>query len=57
MKPTPTTTQFIRFTQAMREIMKVSKAELQQRIKDEKKEKQSKTSASPGSVSASTSAH
>jgi hypothetical protein len=57
MKPPPDNPEFARFTKAMRTIMGVSKAELQRRIEEEKKEKRSKPSASPGSVSSSTSAN
>jgi hypothetical protein len=37
MKPPPNTPEFARFTRAMRDIMKVSKGEMQRRIKAQKK--------------------
>lgn len=36
MKPPPDDPEFQRFTQAMREMMKVSKVELQQRMAEQK---------------------
>jgi hypothetical protein len=48
MKPPPDNPEFARFTDAMKTILKVSKVELNRRIEATKKEKQSKSSASPG---------
>lgn len=39
MKPPPDDPEFQRFTQAMREMMKVSKVEIQKRIEAEKQER------------------
>jgi len=39
MKPPPTDPEFQRFTQAMREMMKVSKVEIQRRMEAEKQER------------------
>jgi len=47
MKTPPNNPEFARFTEAMRHIAGVSKAELQRRMEDEKKGKRIKTSASP----------
>ena len=52
MKPPPDNPEFTRFTGAMRDILKVSKTEMNRRIEAEKKRK-SKTSASPVSAVAS----
>jgi hypothetical protein len=52
MKPVPDNPEFARFTDAMRSIVKVSKAELNKRIAAEKKRKV-KPSASRASVSVS----
>jgi len=50
MKPPPDNPEFARFTEAMLHIAGVSKAELQRRIEDEKKGKQTKAKpASPDS--------
>ena len=63
MKTPPANPEFARFTEAMKTIMGVSKAELQERLKAEKaakKGKQSKASspsASPSVVSSSTPVH
>jgi hypothetical protein len=54
MKKPPDNPEFVRFTSAMRTIMKVSKVELQRRIEAEKEGKRSKASASPSVASAST---
>ena len=54
MKKPPDNPEFARFTEAMRGIMKVSKAELQRRMEDEKKGKRIKTSASHAPASSST---
>jgi hypothetical protein len=58
MKPPPDNPEFRRFTQAMRTIMGVSKAELQERLKADKAAKKGKRikPASPSPVSSSTSA-
>jgi hypothetical protein len=37
MKPVPKSAEFTRFTQAMRDILKVSKTELQERIEADKR--------------------
>jgi hypothetical protein len=60
MKKPPSNPEFARFTDAMRTIMGVSKAELQERIKTEKlmkkgKGKRAKRSASPVSAALPTS--
>jgi hypothetical protein len=52
MKQPPNNPEFARFTGALRDILKVSKTELNRRIEEDKKRK-SKTSASPVSVVAS----
>ena len=60
MKKPPDNPEFARFTDAMRQIMGVSKTELQRRIeaeKTEKKGKRIKSSASPVPASPSTSEH
>lgn len=44
MKPPPNTPEFFRFTQAMRDIMKVSKTELQARMEAEKRKSKTSTS-------------
>jgi hypothetical protein len=50
MKPPPDNPEFARFTEAMRHIAGVSKAEIQRRMEDEKKGKQAKAlPASPDS--------
>jgi hypothetical protein len=54
MKPPPDNPEFARFTSAMRDILKVSKIELNRRIEATKKGKRSKVSASPGSAVSST---
>ena len=59
MKTPPDNPEFARFTEAMRAIMGVSKAELIERLKDEeasngKKGKRPISSASPSAVSSST---
>ncbi len=53
MKPPPTDPEFTRFTEAMRQIMKVSKAEIQERMEAEKRENRARTSVSRVPVSAS----
>jgi len=57
MKPPPNTPEFSRFTRAMRDLLSVSKEELQLRLAAEKKRKQSKASASPSAASSSKMAH
>lgn len=54
MKKPPDNPEFAKFTEAMRGIMKVSKAELQRRMEDEKKGKRA-TTVSPVPASSSTS--
>jgi hypothetical protein len=56
MKTPPDNPEFARFTNAMRTILKVSKTEMNRRIAGAKKAKRSKSSASPGPASSSTSA-
>ncbi len=53
MKPPPTDPEFVKFTEAMRQIMKVSKAEIQERIDAERKQRRARTSVSHVPVSAS----
>lgn len=55
MKPPPDSPEFARFSQAMREIMKVSKAELHARIEAEKRKP--KAPASRVSAASSKQAH
>jgi hypothetical protein len=55
MKPPPDNAEFARFTDAMRVIMGVSKADVQKRIEAEKQAKRTKTSASRDSAASSTS--
>jgi hypothetical protein len=55
MNPPPKNAEFTKFTNAMRGILKVSKAELQSRIKSEKRKP--KTSASRDSAAASSDVH
>ena len=50
MKTPPQNAEFSRFTNAMRDLLKVSKMEIQRRIEVEKKEKQIRASVSPASV-------
>jgi hypothetical protein len=62
MKTPPDNPEFARFTEAMKTIMGVSKAELQERLKAEKATKKGKRSkaspsASPSVVSSSTPVH
>jgi hypothetical protein len=51
MKQPPSNPEFQKFTQAMRDILKVSKTELQRRAETEKRKP--KASASPGSAASS----
>ncbi len=54
MKPPPDTPEFARFTTAMRDIMKVSKGELQKRIEAQKESgKRLSKGASLGSAASS----
>jgi len=54
MKPPPDTPEFARFTAAMRDIMKVSKGELQKRIEAQKESgKRLSKGASLGSAASS----
>jgi hypothetical protein len=48
MKPPPDTPEFARFTAAMREIMKVSKAEMNKRIAEEKRKPKTSVSRDSG---------
>ena len=47
MKPPPDNPEFTRFTSAMRDIMKVSKTELQRRIETEKRKPKASASRAP----------
>ena len=53
MKPPPDNPEFAKFTEAMRQIMKVPKAEIQERMEATKTERRARTSVSPAPVSAS----
>ena len=53
VKTPPNSTEFIRFTEAMRSIMGVSKTEIRKRIEAEKKRKPVKVSSSRVSGAAS----
>jgi len=55
MKPPPNSPEFSRFTGAMRDILKVSKVEMNRRIEAEKRKP--KASASPVSAESSTQAN
>jgi hypothetical protein len=46
MKPPPDNPEFAKFTEAMRQIMKVSKAEVQDRMDEKKTERRARTAVS-----------
>lgn len=56
MKPPPDTPEFARFTEALKDMLKVPKSEIDARVAAEKRKRTPKPSASRASGAASTSA-
>ena len=54
MKTPPDNPEFAKFTEALRQVMSVSKVELQRRMEEEKQQKKAKGSASRDSRASST---